>query len=216
MDLNASRKPYSNYYTLDNFCLCFLEQRSLATFQWVPIILSRIGFFSCSLRNTLRRFATFFRQICCVCSCKWCPSVFLSQSCLTFWLLLPSSSVWYCICLTKRALQVLFGFRFSYKFFLIILLLIWISWSDSNASNYILIFPAISIAGVTCHYFAGVLNGTAVEFPVCSWVLEKKIAHGLQKDFIFLPLEWNAMLITHFWGKNATLKSGKFGAKSGI
>lgn len=143
MDLNASRKPYSNYYTLDIWQK--LEQKSLPPFQWVPIILSRIGFFSCSLRNTLRRFATFFRQICYVCSCKWCLPVFQSQSCLTFWLLLPSSSVWYCICLTKRALQVLFGFRFSYKIFLIILLLIWVSWPCSNASNYIL-------SNFPCHF----------------------------------------------------------------
>lgn len=53
--------------------------------------------------------------------------------------------------------------------------------------TFCLIFPAISIAGVICHYFTRVLNGTAVEFPVCSWVLEKKMAHRLQKDFIFLP-----------------------------
>lgn len=145
MQPNTSRKTYSNYHKLnDSICqqllfLYFLEQRSPAPFQCVVIILSRSWFSSPScLRNTSRWFATSFgRHAVCILT-SGIHLVLETQSCLTFWLLLPSSSFRYCICLAKRALQVLLGFRFCYKIFLIILLLIWMSWPDSSASNYIL------------------------------------------------------------------------------
>lgn len=204
---NTSRKTSSDYHTLDNFCrllfLHFLGQKSPASLQCVLIVLSRNWFSSPShLSNTSRWFAASFSRYPVPILTSGIHLLLESQSCLTLCLLLLSSSFWYCICLAKSALQVLLGFRFCDKIFLTILLLIGMSWPDSNASNYVLsYFPCHFHCRCYLSLLAGLLSGTAIEFPMHIWVPEKKIVHGPQKKFTFLSLKLNTTLITWFWGK---------------
>lgn len=137
--------------------------------------------------------------------CWVCPTsgthLVLGTGWWRLWLLLPSSSLWFAFAEQKEHSRCSLTSDFLQDFF-IVLLLIWMSWPDSSASNYILsvwfslLFPLQMLFVTTCK------SGTAVVFLVHIWVMEKKTVNGVQKEFAFLFLRSNITLIIWFWGSN--------------
>lgn len=146
---NASRKTYSDYHTLDNFF-----PPSFPTLPGAKVTshitmcsncsVQKLIFLPFTLEQHLEVVCCILQRVSCAHSYKWHPPAgritvlfnsLAAATILQLWILhLPGK---------KSALQVLLGFRFCDKIFLIILLLIGMSWPDSNASNYIVLFSLL-------------------------------------------------------------------------